>query len=94
METTIFCCDAFTYNLNDSGSKGFSIIPVSYIDTYTFFLQARSKDYIDKDKPGFFVGQTSISFCPWCGCKLSDIVAKYKVEISDIAKKNSYLHLK
>jgi acyl-CoA-binding protein len=94
MKTVIFCCDAFTINLGDAGNRGFSTIPVSYLESYAFFLQARNKDYIDKDKPGFFAGQTSISYCPWCGCKLSDLVEKFKNEISELAEKNNYLLLK
>lgn len=94
MKITLFCCDAFTSSLNDAGDKGFSIIPAYYLDTYTFFLQARNKDYIDSDKPGFFLGQTSISYCPWCGCKLSDIAARDMTKISGLAEKNNYLLLR
>jgi len=93
MKAPFFCCESLTLSLNDAGNKGFSIIPSSYLDTYTCFLQARNKDYIDKDKPGFSVGQTNISYCPWCGCKLSEVVKKYEDEISELARENSYLLL-
>jgi hypothetical protein len=91
MEPDKFCCDIFGPLVDEAGIKGFSIIPISYQNTFKFFLQSRNKDSGDKEIESVFVAEMAISYCPWCGSNLSDVILANKTKISEIANRNKYL---
>jgi len=91
---TEFCCDVFIENILEAGRKGFSIIPykTELKDSFCFFLQFRSVDYQEgNDFSKIIISQRAITYCPWCGVKLSEIALLKREELEVIARKNNHL---
>jgi hypothetical protein len=83
-----FCCSQLSSWFYNAGSKGFSAIPkLSEDDSYTIFLQSRNQDVEVRDGM-LSVGQQAISYCPFCGTKLSKVIKRNKEGIEFYAKKN------
>ena len=93
MEKEFFCCAILKDHMQAAGRKGLSIIPVKNlqkVDEYVFFLQSRSHDAQEEISKHTVIDQ-AISYCPWCGKKLSDMVELDRHFISDMAKQNQHL---
>jgi hypothetical protein len=89
-----FCCDILGDMFEDAGKKGFSVVPERQgKDTYHIFLQGRNQDTELKEGK-LTVFERAISYCPFCGSKLSDVIDKHKVQIDLYADRNKSLLLR
>jgi hypothetical protein len=85
MEVITFCCDNFSWMIQEAGKKGFSIVSANLNGTLGFMLQARNQS-------GFIVEQ-GIKFCPWCGKHLDDVIKRNKAVFMELAKRHEDLIL-
>jgi hypothetical protein len=88
-----FCCKVLEENIIEGGRKGFSVIPFKHEnntysnDLYTFFLQYREIDFVDNND--CTMAQRAISFCPWCGTELAQLVLDNEQVFEFYSKKNN-----
>ena len=79
--------------MHDAGRKGFAIIPFNNpleIDAYVYFFQSRSADFDDVVSRHVTIDMT-ITYCPWCGTKLTEVTRLHKKIIAEMAIKNQHL---
>jgi hypothetical protein len=94
MENNEYCCSIFKEHIDEAGHKGFAIIPFenpSKVDQYVYFLESRSADYDDDKEMRHITIDRAISYCPWCGTKLTEVTKMNKDAIREIAEKNKHL---
>jgi hypothetical protein len=94
----MFCCEPFKNLTAEMGKRGHSIILKSQ-QGFTFFcLQSRGYDFDDsakiEGKPlGLAVkvnaaSEIGIQYCPFCGTKLADWIAKHPKEADQLARRS------
>ena len=89
------CCPTLFTLMKEAGKKGYSVIPFQEenTDDYNFIFQFRSVDskYYPENKANIVVAETVITYCPWCGTKLTEVAKVYKTEIDKLIREKQYL---
>jgi len=84
-----YCCSLLEEKMHEAGRRGFAIIPSTYNNTFSFFLQFRSVDFKKNKEVSNSFGQMGITYCPWCGKKFKQSINKEK--LNELAEKHKHL---
>ena len=82
MKPLEFCCEDFKSAVETAPREGIGVFPKEFVTTYRFVLQSRICPFGKEH-----IAQSTIGFCPWCGCNLGEYIANNKEAIVEFAEK-------
>lgn len=89
-----FCCDILDDMFEQAGRKGFSVVPEDVGENvFHIYLQARNQD-VELKEGKLTVLEKGISYCPFCGTKLSKLLSGNKEKVAYYAARNISLLLR
>jgi hypothetical protein len=93
-----FCCAGFQNHISDAGHRGIAVLAVATSEGVRFRLQSRGIDFEDENKfrpiqefPEIKINvscMTGLKYCPFCGCRLQDLVKASPKVFEDLVEKH------
>lgn len=93
----MYCCTRLNELIHNAGSRGIAILVRNLSGVLSFVLQSRGIDIEDEDRTGRISGDVKINlsceigivYCPFCGTRLQDLIAREPEFFAKLAESHS-----